>query len=70
MTLDNSHPSPLTRRAFLRAGAVGASTLLLPDRVLAFGSPARTIRNREPGEPYLGGVHRGNALQLRLDYTA
>lgn len=35
---------------------VGAGSLVLrdiPDRVLAYGLPARVIRTREPGEPYL-----------------
>jgi len=35
---------------------VGAGSLVLrnvPDRVLAYGLPARVVRNRQPGEPYL-----------------
>jgi sugar O-acyltransferase (sialic acid O-acetyltransferase NeuD family) len=35
---------------------VGAGSLVLrdvPDRVLAYGLPARVIRTRQPGEPYL-----------------
>ena len=35
---------------------VGAGAVVLgdlPDRVVAFGVPARVVRDREPGEPYL-----------------
>jgi len=35
---------------------VGAGSLVLrnvPDRVLAYGLPARVVRSRQPGEPYL-----------------
>jgi sugar O-acyltransferase (sialic acid O-acetyltransferase NeuD family) len=36
---------------------VGAGATVLkhvPDRVVAYGTPARTIRSRNPGDPYLG----------------
>jgi len=52
MTLKKKHPSPLTRRGFLRAGALGASALLLPDRVLA--------------EPFRNGLRRAVADPVRV----
>jgi acetyltransferase-like isoleucine patch superfamily enzyme len=36
---------------------IGAGATVLrhvPDRVVAYGTPARIIRQREPGDPYLG----------------
>jgi hypothetical protein len=50
---------------------VGACSLVvddIPDQVVAFGSPARIIRSREPSEPYLSGNRIENSVQLRLDY--
>ena len=38
---------------------IGAGSLVLrdvPDRVVAYGLPARIIRTRQPGEPYLRAV--------------
>lgn len=58
----------------IRIGAhsvVGAGSLVvddIPDLVVAFGSPARIIRSREPSEPYLSGNRIENSVQLRLDY--
>lgn len=45
---------------------VGAGSLVLkdiPDRVLAYGLPARVIRSRQPGEPYLR-VNPGSAASV------
>jgi hypothetical protein len=52
MTLEKKHPSPLTRRGFLRAGALGASTLILPDKILA--------------EPFRKGIRRAIADPVRV----
>jgi acetyltransferase-like isoleucine patch superfamily enzyme len=38
---------------------VGAGALVLdgiPERVVAYGVPARAARSRDPGEPYLQGT--------------
>ena len=60
----------------VRIGAdsvIGAGSLVLhdiPSRVMVFGSPARVVRRRRVGEPYLSGNRpRKSALQLRFDYT-
>ncbi|MGB5654091.1 MAG: acetyltransferase [Robiginitalea sp.] len=52
---------------------VGAGSLVLdeiPESVVAYGSPARIIRNRKAGEPYLGVNQDRKTLQLPLNYTA
>jgi sugar O-acyltransferase (sialic acid O-acetyltransferase NeuD family) len=52
---------------------IGAGSLVLEDipaRVIVFGSPARVVRTRRAGEPYLSGNRpRRSNLQLRFDYT-
>jgi sugar O-acyltransferase (sialic acid O-acetyltransferase NeuD family) len=52
---------------------VGAGSLVLedvPDGVIVFGSPARVVRHRREGEPYLSlNRHKKSAVQLRFDYT-
>ena len=60
----------------VRIGAdsvIGAGSLVLEDvpaRVMVFGSPARVVRHRRAGEPYLSGNRpRKSAVQLRFDYT-
>ena len=52
---------------------IGAGSLVLEDvpaGVIVFGSPARVVRHRRKGEPYLS-VNRPkkSAVQLRFDYT-
>ena len=52
---------------------VGAGSLVLnqiPESVLAYGSPARIIRTRRAGEPYLGVTRDRHDLKLPLNYTA
>jgi sugar O-acyltransferase (sialic acid O-acetyltransferase NeuD family) len=52
---------------------VGAGSLVLgeiPDNVVAYGSPARIIRNRRAGEPYLGGTQNHNIPQFSGNYNA
>ncbi len=52
---------------------VGAGSLVIddiPDRVVVFGSPARIIRSRMEGEPYLGGGKDESTFQSRLNFTA
>ena len=52
---------------------VGAGSLVLhsiPNGVVAYGSPARIIRSRKAGEPYLGVNQSQNTLQLPLNYFA
>lgn len=52
---------------------IGAGSLVLedvPPRVMVFGSPARVVRTRRVGEPYLSGNRpKRSTLQLRFDYT-
>ncbi len=51
---------------------VGAGSLVLndiPEKVVAFGSPARVVRSRALGEHYLAGKPRKNALTGHLDET-
>jgi len=39
---------------------IGAGATVLdnmPPRVVAYGTPARVVRARDPGEPYLGSEH-------------
>ena len=48
---------------------VGAGSLVtraLPDRVVAYGSPARIIRRRQVGEPYLSGLRKAEVLTVPL----
>ena len=45
------HEATLGADTVVGAGAVVLGNL--PDRVVAYGVPARVIRSREPGEPYL-----------------
>ena len=52
---------------------VGAGSLVLdeiPENVVAYGSPARIIRKRRAGEPYLGTTPDRPELKLPLNYTA
>lgn len=52
---------------------VGAGSLVLqhvPPGVMVFGSPARVVRHRREGEPYLSGNRpKKSTVQLRFDYT-
>ncbi len=52
---------------------VGAGSLVLenvPPGVMVFGSPARVVRHRREGEPYLSGNRpKKSTHQLRFDYT-
>lgn len=60
----------------IRIGAhsvIGAGSLVLndiPDGVVVFGNPARVIRSRHEGEPYLAGSQNQSAMHPRLNYTA
>ena len=52
---------------------VGAGSLVLdeiPENIVAYGSPARIIRKRRTGEPYLGIAGNRNELKLPFTYTA
>jgi sugar O-acyltransferase (sialic acid O-acetyltransferase NeuD family) len=52
---------------------VGAGSLVLeeiPDNVVAYGSPARIIRKRRAGEPYLGIARNRNDRKFPFNYTA
>ena len=52
---------------------VGAGSLVLdeiPDTVVAYGSPARIIRKRRAGEPYLGIPRNRKDLKFPFTYTA
>ena len=52
---------------------VGAGSLVLdeiPDNVMAYGNPARNIRKRRAGEPYLGNNQDRKDLKLPFNYTA
>ena len=52
---------------------IGAGSLVLgdvPAGVMVFGNPARIVRQRRAGEPYLTGNRpRKSSVQLRFDYT-
>jgi sugar O-acyltransferase (sialic acid O-acetyltransferase NeuD family) len=51
---------------------IGAGATVLrdvPDRVVAYGTPARIIREREPGDPYLGVWGRGEGSSLPRQRT-
>jgi sugar O-acyltransferase (sialic acid O-acetyltransferase NeuD family) len=47
-----SHAIRVGAHAVVGAGATVVKNV--PDRVVAYGTPARTIRERNPGDPYLG----------------
>lgn len=42
----------------------------IPDTVVAYGSPARIIRKRRAGEPYLGIPRNRKDLKFPFTYTA
>ncbi len=51
---------------------IGANSLVLKNvsnNTVVYGSPAQTVRQRKPWDPYLRQQRKPNPFQLRLDYT-
>lgn len=53
----------------LEHSVIGAGSLVvgnIEDHVLAYGAPAKKVRNRRPGEPYMSGEKKSTTVSFRL----